>query len=77
MYGAWTVLNRSSHSQILLVLLSAGDAYIVDLRKKYQTRVELCEVEDEAEEEAQMNKPRYLTSHFHSNLPYDQNIDQL
>ena len=47
------MLKRSSRSQILLVLLSAGDAYIVDLRKKYRTRVELCEVEDEAEDEAQ------------------------
>lgn len=46
-------------SQILLVLLSAGDAYLVDMRKKYRSmRVELCEVEDETEYESQMNKPR-------------------
>lgn len=46
-------------SQILLVLLSPGDAYIVDLRKKYRTRVELCEVQDEDEDEdVQMSKPR-------------------
>ncbi|KAI0775475.1 WD40 repeat-like protein [Irpex lacteus] len=46
------------NSQILLVLLSAGDAYIVDLRKKHRTRVELCEVDDEGEDEVQMSKPR-------------------
>ncbi|KAI0346972.1 WD40 repeat-like protein [Trametopsis cervina] len=56
------VASASFHprnSQILLVLLSAGDAYLVDMRKKYRSmRVELCEVEDETEYESQMNKPR-------------------
>ena len=42
------------------MLLSPGDAYIVDLRKKHRTRVELCEVqEDESEDESQMSKQRY------------------
>ena len=36
--------------QIVLVLLATGDAYLVDLRKEFQGRVELVEdIEDEEE----------------------------
>ena len=35
------------HSQILLVLLSTGEAYIVDLRKDYKGRFELCDFQEE------------------------------
>ena len=36
-------------SQIILVLLAPGEAYIVDLRKRHRGREELCEVQDEAD----------------------------
>jgi COMPASS component SWD1 len=35
------------HSQILLVLLSTGEAYIVDLRKDHKGRFELCDFQEE------------------------------
>lgn len=38
-------------SQIILALLQSGDAYLVDLRKKYRGRVELEEVQDDSDEE--------------------------
>ncbi|KAL4241320.1 Retinoblastoma-binding protein 5/Swd1 [Abortiporus biennis] len=49
------VASASFHprnSKIILVLLSVGEAYIVDLRKEHRGRTELCEVqEDESDEE--------------------------
>lgn len=38
-------------SQILLVHLSIGEAYIVDLRKEHRGRFELVEPQDEEDEE--------------------------
>ncbi|KAI0069116.1 WD40 repeat-like protein [Artomyces pyxidatus] len=46
------------NSQIILVLLSTGDAYLVDLRKHHRGRVELEEVQEESDEEGQMASPR-------------------
>ena len=46
-------------SQIILALLQSGDAYLVDLRKKYRGRVELEEVQDDSDEEAGASPPRY------------------
>ena len=40
-------------SQILLVLLSVGEAYIVDLRKAHRGRMELCEPDDGEEDTRQ------------------------
>ena len=42
-------------SQIILVLLAPGEAYIVDLRRQHRGREELCEVQDEndSDEEGQ------------------------
>lgn len=51
-------------SQILLVLLSPGDAYIVDLRKQYRGRFELCEVQDDSDDESQSSKHRHDTVHI-------------
>ena len=54
----------SLRSQILLVLLSPGDAYIVDLRKKHHVRVELCEVQEDSDDESQqMSKTRCALNH--------------
>ncbi len=48
-------------SQVLLVLLAPGEAYIVDLRKKARIqRVELCEMQDDSDDESQMNRSRYV-----------------
>ncbi|KZT20675.1 WD40 repeat-like protein [Neolentinus lepideus HHB14362 ss-1] len=46
------------NSQILLVLLATGDAYVVDLRKSQRSRVELCEPQEDDDDEAQMHRPR-------------------
>lgn len=46
-------------SQIILALLQSGDAYLVDLRKKYRGRVELEEVQDDSDEESGAS-PRYV-----------------
>ncbi|EKM59556.1 uncharacterized protein PHACADRAFT_85948 [Phanerochaete carnosa HHB-10118-sp] len=53
-----------SVSQILLVLLTPGDAYIVDLRSQHRSRVELCEVQEESDEEYQShsNKHRSIST---------------
>lgn len=37
-------LNQSC-SNIILALLSTGEAYITDLRKEHRSRVELCEIQ--------------------------------
>lgn len=50
---------KDSVSQIVLVLLSPGDAYLVDQRKQYRSRVELCEIQEESEDEGQGSRPRY------------------
>ena len=47
------VLTFRTTSQILLVLLSVGEAYIVDLRKAHRGRVELCEPDDGEEDTRQ------------------------
>ncbi|OSD04175.1 WD40 repeat-like protein [Trametes coccinea BRFM310] len=55
------VASASFHpknSKIVLVLLSSGEAYIVDLRREYRGRYELCEVQDENEDEAQISRSR-------------------
>ncbi|EMD40979.1 hypothetical protein CERSUDRAFT_121584 [Gelatoporia subvermispora B] len=55
------VASASFHprnSKILLVLLSVGESYIVDLRKEHRGRYELVETQEESDEEGQMNKPR-------------------
>ncbi|EIW62171.1 WD40 repeat-like protein [Trametes versicolor FP-101664 SS1] len=46
------------NSKIILVLLSSGEAYIVDLRREYRGRYELCEVQDESDDESQMSRAR-------------------
>ena len=50
------VYTSCSHSppfsQIILALLQSGDAYLVDLRKRYRGRVELEEVQDDSDEES-------------------------
>lgn len=45
------VLRNSISSQIILALLSTGEAYIVDLRNAHRGRFELCD-EDEGDERA-------------------------
>ena len=50
---------EDSVSQIVLVLLSTGDAYLVDQRKQYRSRVELCEIQEESEDEGQSSRQRY------------------
>ncbi|TFY61031.1 hypothetical protein EVJ58_g4767 [Rhodofomes roseus] len=55
------VVSASFHprnSQIVVVLLSPGDAYLVDLRKQYRSRVELCEIQEESEDEGQGSRAR-------------------
>lgn len=51
-----TVLLTLNYSKIILVLLSSGEAYIVDLRREYRGRYELCEVQDESDDESQMSR---------------------
>ncbi|KAF7301216.1 WD-REPEATS-REGION domain-containing protein [Mycena indigotica] len=49
------VVSASFHprnSQIILALLTTGEAFIVDQRKAHRSRVELCEMLDESDEEA-------------------------
>ncbi|TFK43045.1 WD40-repeat-containing domain protein [Crucibulum laeve] len=48
------VASASFHprnSQVILALLTTGDAYVVDLRKEHRSRTELYEVLEESEEE--------------------------
>ncbi|KAI0352730.1 WD40 repeat-like protein [Trametes cingulata] len=55
------VVSASFHpknSQIVLVLLSSGEAYIVDLRREYRGRYELCEVQDDSDDESQLGRSR-------------------
>ncbi|KAH9853954.1 COMPASS complex protein [Lenzites betulinus] len=46
------------HSKILLVLLSSGEAYIVDLRREYRGRYELCELRYESDDESHISRSR-------------------
>ena len=59
---AVSAVHNVINSQILLVLLSSGEVFIVDLRREYKGRYELCEVQDESDDEAQMNRARYVMS---------------
>lgn len=48
------VLSASFHprnSNIVLALMSSGEAYLTDLRNEHRSRVELCEVLDDGDEE--------------------------
>ncbi|KAH7931415.1 WD40 repeat-like protein [Leucogyrophana mollusca] len=57
------VVSASFHprnSRIILALLGTGEAYIVDLRKDYRGRVELCEVPEEGDDDAQASRSRSL-----------------
>lgn len=45
--------TSSCNSKIVLVLLSAGEAYVVDLRKDHRARIELCETQEDDSEEGQ------------------------
>ncbi|KZP21728.1 WD40 repeat-like protein [Athelia psychrophila] len=48
------VVSASFHprnSRIIVVLLGVGEVYLVDLRKEHRSRIELCEVQDEEDEE--------------------------
>lgn len=36
---------------IILALMSTGEAYLADLRKEHRSRVELCEVLDDSEDD--------------------------
>lgn len=58
---SWLVYyNSSESSQILLVLLGPGDAYVVDLRRQHRGRVELCELQDDSDDETQTSKSRFV-----------------
>ncbi|KAI0643665.1 WD40 repeat-like protein [Trametes meyenii] len=46
------------NSKIILVLLSSGEVYVVDLRREYRGRYELSEFQDDEEDEAQMSRSR-------------------
>jgi len=55
------VVSASFHprnSNIMVVLLGTGEAYIIDLRKEYRGRYELCEAQDDSDEEAQAGRAR-------------------
>ncbi|KZT12652.1 WD40 repeat-like protein [Laetiporus sulphureus 93-53] len=56
------VVSASFHPRninIILVLLSTGEAYVVDRRKQYKGRYELCEVQDDSDDEGQSIRPRF------------------
>ncbi|KIM83996.1 hypothetical protein PILCRDRAFT_68653, partial [Piloderma croceum F 1598] len=46
------------NSQIVLALLGTGEAYLVDSRKEYRSRMELCEVQEESEDEGEGQSSR-------------------
>ena len=54
-------LKISPRSQIILVVLAPGEAYIVDLRKQHRGREELCEPPDENESEEDEHNRRCAT----------------
>lgn len=47
-------------SKIVLVLLSSGEAYLVDMRREYRGRYELSEVQYDSDDEAQSSRTRYV-----------------
>ncbi|OSX60574.1 hypothetical protein POSPLADRAFT_1047985 [Postia placenta MAD-698-R-SB12] len=53
------IVSASFHPKnckIILVLLGTGEAYLVDRRKEYRGRFELCEVQGDSDDESQMNR---------------------
>jgi COMPASS component SWD1 len=60
--------SRRSCSNIILALLSTGEAYVTDLRKEHRSRVELCEaqVQEDSDDEGHpsSSRSRYLFSRF-------------
>jgi hypothetical protein len=55
----WIMLMKPPFdSNIVLALMSTGEVYLTDLRKEHRSRVELCEVQDDNDEEP--NKLRYV-----------------
>jgi len=53
-----TAYFHPRNSQIVLALLSSGEAYIVDLRKEHRGRYELCEPEDDDGNEEEPSSSR-------------------
>jgi hypothetical protein len=60
------------YSRIVLALLGTGEAYLVDSRKEYRGRVELCEVQEESEDEGegQSSRTRYARGHSVSAIEF-------
>ncbi|KAF8075966.1 WD40 repeat-like protein [Lyophyllum atratum] len=57
------VVSASFHprnSNIILALLSSGEAFVSDLRKDQRSRVELCEVQDESDSEEHSSRLRSM-----------------
>ncbi|KAF5388144.1 hypothetical protein D9615_000017 [Tricholomella constricta] len=48
------------NNNIILALLSTGEAFVSDLRKDQRSRVELCEVQDESDSEGNSNRLRSM-----------------
>ena len=48
-------LDGQTNSLIILALLSSGEAYLVDQRKEYRGRTELCDIQEDGDED---NRPR-------------------
>ncbi|KAF8632023.1 hypothetical protein AX17_004966 [Amanita inopinata Kibby_2008] len=46
------------NSNIILVLLSTGEAYVTDLRREHRSRTELCEVLDDSDDEGLSSRSR-------------------
>lgn len=53
-----TAYFHPRNSQIILVLLGSGEAYLVDLRKEHRGQVELCEVQEESDDEGEAQGSR-------------------
>ncbi|KAI0772532.1 WD40 repeat-like protein [Trametes elegans] len=49
---------QPKNSKIVLVLLSSGEAYLVDMRREYRGRYELSEVQYDSDDEAQSSRTR-------------------
>lgn len=50
--------SKRTHRRILLVLLTTGEAYLVDLRKEHRGRFELVDMVDDSDDETQNGKVR-------------------
>jgi COMPASS component SWD1 len=59
-------VHDRSCSNIILALLSTGEAYVTDLRKEHRSRVELCEVQvqEDSDDEGQSSRSRYPFAPF-------------